>query len=186
MGQYAQSVALAESALKVERNRNVLTRTALAFALAGDAGKAQPLIEELEQKHPKDTMVNQVWLPEIKAAIELGRNNAEAALELLKPTERYEAAAGFSPQTMRTMVYLKLDQGAHAEAEARKVLDHRGHSPLSSLWPLAHLALARASAMQGETAQARKSYQEFFALWKQADPDVPIVVQAKREFDRLR
>jgi tetratricopeptide (TPR) repeat protein len=186
LGQFAQSSTLAQSALKIERNRNVLTRAGLAFALAGDSAKAQPLIEELEQKYPKDTMVNQVWLPEIKAAIELQRNNSEAALELLKPTERYESAAGFSSQMLRSLVYLKLEQGAHAEAEARKVLDHRGQSPLSTLTPLAHLALARASAMQGDTAQARKSYQDFFTLWKDADADMPSLVAAKREFQKLK
>jgi tetratricopeptide (TPR) repeat protein len=186
LGHLSQSQTLAQTALKLERNRNVLTRTALAFALAGDGAKAQPLIVELEQKYPDDTMVNQIWLPEIKAAIELRRNNAEAALELLKPTERYEAAAGFSSQTLRSMVYLKLDQGAHADAEARKILDHRGQGPLSSLWPLAHLTLARASAIQGDTQQARKSYQDFFALWKDADPDVPVLLEAKKEFARLK
>ena len=186
LGHFAQSITLAESALKIERNRNVLTRTALAFALSGDNAKVQPLVQELEEKHPKDTMVNQIWLPEIKAAIELRKNNAAAALELLKPTERYEAAAAFSPQLLRSMVYLKLDQGAHAEAEARKILDHRGHSPLSSLWPLAHVTFARAAAMQGNTAEARKSYQEFFAIWKDADQDIPAFVQAKRELERLK
>jgi tetratricopeptide (TPR) repeat protein len=186
LGHFPQSLTLAQAALKLERNRNVLTRTALAFALAGDAAKGQPLIAELEQKYPDDTMVNQIWLPEIKAAIELRKNNAEAALELLKPTERFEAAAGFSSQTLRSLVYLKLDQGAHADAEARKILDHRGQGALSSLWPLAHLALARASAMQGDTQQARKSYQDFFALWKDADPDVPALVEAKKEFARLK
>jgi hypothetical protein len=186
LGQFAQSLTLAQSALKIERNRTVLTRTALAFALAGDAAKAQPLIQELEEKHPKDTMVNQVWLPEIKAAIEFRKNNAEAALELLKPTERYESAAGFSSQTLRSLIYLKLDQGAHAEAEARKILDHRGQSALSSLWPLAHLTLARASALQGDLAQARKAYQDFFTLWKDADADGPLLIEAKREFQRLK
>ncbi len=186
LGQFKQSVALAESALKVERNRNVLTRTALAFALVGDAGKAQPLIEELEQKHPKDTMVNQVWLPEIKAAIELRKNNAQAALELLETTKRYDAAAAFLPQTLRSLVYLKLGQGAQAAAEARKILDHRGHGSLSTLWPLAHLTLARASVMQGDTARARTSYQDFFTLWKDADRDIPILIEAKREFESLK
>jgi len=186
LGQFAQSLTLAQSALKTERNRNVLTRTALAFALAGDAAKAQPLIQELEEKHPKDTMVNQVWLPEIKSAIEFRKNNADAALELLKPTERYESAAGFSSQTLRSMVYLKFGQGAHAEAEARKILDHRGQSPLSSLWPLAHLTLARAAAMQRNTAEARKAYQDFFTLWKDADADGPLLIEAKREFQKLK
>ncbi|HEX2268271.1 MAG TPA: tetratricopeptide repeat protein, partial [Pyrinomonadaceae bacterium] len=186
IGRFPQSVELAQSALKIERNRNVLTRTALAFALAGEAAKAQPLIQELEEKHPKDTMVNQVWLPKIKAVIELRRNNAQAALDLLEATRRYEPAAAFSPQTLRTMIYLKLGRGAEAAAEARRILDHRGQGPLSLLYPLAHLSLARASAMQGDTAQARKSYQEFFALWKDADHDIPILVEAKREFEKLR
>src|SRR6185295_12113679 len=168
------------------RNRNVLTRAALAFALVGDVARAQSLIEELEQKHPKDTMVNQVWLPEIKAAIELRRNNAQSALELLETTRQYEAAAAFSSQTLRSMVYIKLGQGAQAIAEARKILDHRGQGPLSTLWPLAHLSLARASSMQGDTAQARKSYQDFFTLWKDADSDVPVLIEAKKEFARLR
>ena len=186
LGQFAQSVSLAQSALKIERNRNVLTRAALAFALAGDAAKAQPLIQELEEKHPKDTLVNQVWLPEIKAAIELRKNNAQAALELLEATKRYEAAAGFSSQTLRSIVLLKLGQGSEAAAEVRRILDHRGHASLSLLWPLAHLTLARASAMQGDTAQARKSYQDFFALWKDADQDVPVLVDAKKEFEKLK
>jgi serine/threonine protein kinase/tetratricopeptide (TPR) repeat protein len=186
IGQISQSLELARSALKLERNRTVLTRAALAFALAGEVAKAQALIEELEQKHPKNTMVNQVWLPEIKAAIELGRNNAQAALELLEPARRYEVAAGFSPQTMRSLVYLKLGQGAQAGAEARKVLDHRGEGPLSLLWPLAHLTLARAWVMQGDMAQARKSYQDFFTLWKDADHDIPTLIEAKREFEKLK
>jgi hypothetical protein len=172
--------------LNVERNRNVLTRTALAFALAGEAAKAQALIEELEQKHAKDTLVNQVWLPEIKAAIQLRRNNAQAALELLETTRRYEAAAALSPQTLRHMIYLKLGQGTQAVAEARRILDHRGQAPLSSLWPLAHLALARASAMNGDTAQARQSYQDFFTLWRDADQELPILIEAKREFERVK
>jgi tetratricopeptide (TPR) repeat protein len=186
LGQFSQSLTLAHAALKLERNRNVLTRAALAFALAGDAAKAQSLIEELEQKHPKDTMVNQVWLPEIKAAIELRRNNAQGALELLELTRRYETAAAFSPQTLRSMVNMKMGQPAQAATEARRILAHRGQGPLSSLWPLAHLTLARASAMQGDTAQARKSYQDFFTLWKDADQDIAILIDAKRENEKLK
>ncbi len=185
LGQFAQSSTLAQSALKLERNRNVLTRTALAFALAGDASKAQPLIQELEEEYPNDTMVNQVWLPEIKAVIELRKDNAQAALDLLEPTRRYESAAVFSPQTIRTMAYLKLGQGAQAAAEARRILDHRGQGTLSLLWPLAHLSLARASALQGDPTQARKSYQDFFTLWKDADQDLPVLIEARRELDSI-
>ena len=186
LGRFTEALTLAQSALKLERNKNVLTRAALVFALSGEAAKAQPLIQELEEKHPQDTMVNQIWLPEIRAAIELRKNNAQSALELLEQTRRYEAAAVLSPQTLRSLVYLKLGQGAQAAAEARKILDHRGEGPLSLLWPLAHLTLARASIMQGDTAQARRSYQDFFAVWKDADTDIPILIEAKKEFAGLK
>lgn len=186
LGQFGESSTLAQSALNIERNRNVLTRVALAFALAGEAAKAQKLIEELEQKHPNDTLVNQVWLPEIKAAIQLRKNNAEAALELLETTRRYETAAALSPQTLRSLVYLKLGRPAEAAAESRRILSHRGQGPLSTLWPLAHLTLARASTLQGDTAQARQSYQDFFTLWKDADQDIPVLIEAKREFEKVK
>ena len=186
LGQFAQSSTLANSALKLERNRNVLTRAALAFALSGEAAKAQTLIEELEQKFPKDTMVNQIWLPEVRAAIELHKNNAQTALELLETTKQYEAAAVLSPQTLRTRAYLKLGQASQAAAEARRILEHRGEGPLALVWPLAHLTLARAAAMQNDMAQARKSYQDFFTIWKDADNDIPLLLEAKREFEKLK
>jgi tetratricopeptide (TPR) repeat protein len=186
LGQFKEAITLAQSALNVERNRNVLTRAALAFALAGDTPKAQPLVAELEEKHPKDTLVNQLWLPEIKAAIELRKNNGAGALEQLERVELYERAAAFAPQTLRSLIYLKLDQSPQAAQQARAILDNRGHGPLSALWPLAHLTLARAAAKQGDTTQARKSYQDFFTLWKDADPDVPVLIEAKREFEKLK
>ncbi|HSE21306.1 MAG TPA: protein kinase [Pyrinomonadaceae bacterium] len=186
VGRFADAITLAEAALNIEHNRSVLTSAALALALAGEVGRTQLLITELEEKYPKDTRVNQLWLPEIKAAVELNRGNSQTALELLEPVKRYESAGGFSPQTLRTMAYLKLGQGAMAAAEARKILGHRGEAPLSLLWPLAHLSLARASALQGDSAQARKSYQEFFALWGEADPELPVLIEAKKEFAKLK
>ena len=184
LGQYAQAVKLAEAALKFERNRSALTRAALAFALTGDPVKVQPLIQELEQKHPKDLLVNQLWLPEIKAALELRKGNAQAALDLLEPVSHYEPADEFRSQTLRAMAHLKLNQGAQAAAAASKILDHRGEAPLSLLWPLAHLNLARAASLQGDAATARKSYQDFFALWKDADADLPVLIEAKKEYPK--
>ena len=118
--------------------------------------------------------------------IELHHNTVPAALELLKKAEQYEIAAAFAPQTLRSLIYLQMGQGAQAGAEARKILDHRGQGSLSTLWPLAHLTLARASVMQGDIAQARKSYQEFFGVWKDADPDIPILIEAKKEFEKVK
>jgi tetratricopeptide (TPR) repeat protein len=184
LGRFAEAVTLADAALKIEHNRSVLTSAALALALAGEVARTQSLIVELEQKYPKDTRVNQLWLPEIKAALELRKGNAQAAVDLLEPTKRYEAAAGFWPQTLRGMAYLKLNQGAPAAAEARKILDHRGEAPLSLLWPLAHLSLAHAATLQGDTTQARQSYQHFMALWKGADTDLPVLIEARKEYEK--
>jgi tetratricopeptide (TPR) repeat protein len=186
LGRINEAISLAEAALKFERNRNVLTRAALAFALAGEVAKAKPLIAELEEKHPKDSLVHQLWLPEIKAAIELQQDNPSGALEFLEQTRRYEPVGTLLPQTLRIMAQLKLGQGTQAATEARKILAVRGEGPLSLLWPMAHLWLARASHLQGDTAQARKSYEEFFALWKNADADLPVLIEAKKEFEKLR
>jgi serine/threonine protein kinase/tetratricopeptide (TPR) repeat protein len=186
LGQFTQANAMAEAALKFERTKVSLARAGLALALTGDAAKAQPLIQELEQKHPNDTLVTQLWLPEIKAALELNKGNAHGALDLLEPARRYEAADEFRPQSLRAMAYLKLGQGAQAIAEAQKILNHRGEGPFSLLWPLAHLTVARASAAQGDVTQARKSYEEFFSLWKTADNDLPVLIEAKKEYEKVK
>jgi len=123
------------------------------------------------------------------AALELRQGNApntQGALDLLESTRRFEPADGFWPQTLRTMAYLKLGKGAEAADESRKILDHRGEAAPSLLWPLAHLNLARASVLQGDTTQARKSYQDFFALWKDADADLPSLIEAKKEYAALK
>ena len=186
LGQFSQAVKLSDDALKLEHTRTVLSSAALALSLAGEATKAQLLVAELQQKYPKDTRVNQLWLSEIIAARELQKGNAKGALDLLEATTRYEAIGGFVPQTLRCIAYLKLNQGAQAASEARKILEHRGQAPLSLLWPLAHLSLARASVIQGDTAQARKSYQDFFVLWKGANSDLPALIEAKKEYEKVK
>ena len=186
LGQSQQAVSLADAALKLTRNQVTLTYTALALALAGEAAKAQQLASELEKEHPKDTLVNQLWLPTIKGALELRKGNAQAAIELLEAAKRYERAAEFWPQYVRGLAYLKLGKGAEAVAEYQKILDHRGEAPLSALYPLAHLGLARAAALQGDSAKAQKEYREFFTIWKDADADLPVLIEAKKEFEKLK
>jgi serine/threonine protein kinase/tetratricopeptide (TPR) repeat protein len=185
LGQHAQSVGLAEAALKLTRTKVTLTYAALALALAGDAAKTQPLITEIEQQYPKDTIVNQLDLPMVKAALELRKGNAQAAIELLEAAKRYEPVADFWPQYLRGLAYLKLGKGAEAAAEYQKILDRRGQAPLSMLYPLAHLGLARAVALLGDTAKARQEYQEFFTMWKDADSDLPILIEAKKDFEKM-
>ena len=89
------------------------------------------------------------------------------------------------PIYVRGLAYLSSKQGAQGAAEFQKILDHRGEGPLSVLYPLANLGLARAAVLQVDTAKARKAYQDFFALWKDADPDVPILIEAKKEYEKL-
>ena len=144
------------------------------------------MIQELLEKYPKDLLVNQLWLPETRAVLELRNGNAQGALDLLEQTRRFEPAAVFVPQALRSMAYLKLGKGAEASAEARKILEHRGEGSMSMLWPLAYLALGRSAAIQGDTNLARKSYEDFFTIWKDADQDLPILLEAKKEFEKLK
>ena len=126
---------LAQSALKLARGRASLPRAALALALCGQAGQAKPLVDELTKRYPEDTIINSIWLPVIRAAIDLQRGNAAGAIEQLQTASRYEAAAEFWPQYLRGQAYLKLKQGTEAATEFQKILDHRGQAPLSPLYP---------------------------------------------------
>src|SRR5262249_35182498 len=156
-------------ALSFARNQVSLARSALALALCGDS-QAQSLFDELKTQYPKDTLVNSLWLPTVRGAQELTHANVTQAVDLMQSALRYEVAAEFLPQSVRGMVNLKLNKGAEAAVEFRKILEHRGQFPLSMLYPLAQLGLARAAVLQGDTVKARKAYQDFFALWKDADP----------------
>ncbi len=186
LGQNKQAVSLAAAALKLARNKNVWLTVALARALAGDAAEAQPLVREMEQQYPQDTLINQLWLPTIKAALELRQGNAQAAIDLLEAAKRYEPAAEFWPPTMRAQAYLKLGKAAEAAAEYQKILDHRGEALRSVLYALAHLGLARAAVLQGDKAKASQSYQDFLALWKDADTDLPLLIEAKKEYEKVK
>jgi tetratricopeptide (TPR) repeat protein len=125
-------------------------------------------------------------LPEIKAALELRRGNAQAAIALLEAAKRYEPAAEFWPQTIRALGYQKLGKGAEAAAEYQKILDSRGQSPPSVLYPLATLGSARAADSQGDVAKSRQTYEAFFALWREADADLPLLIKAKKEYEKLK
>lgn len=158
------------------------------LALCGDQAQAQANAKRLADLYPNDTRFNGIWLPLSKAALELQRGEPARAIELLAPATRYEASGDFQPQYLRGLCYLRLGRGAEAAAEFRKILDRRGQAEVlvSALYPLARLGLARSAALMGDTAQARKSYEEFFELWKDADTDLPILIEARKEFAKLR
>jgi hypothetical protein len=133
-----------------------------------------------------------VQLPEIRAAIELKRGQPAKAVELLASASRYERA---NPETvyLRGLAYLRLRKGVEAAAEFQKILDHEGanwgsawqHPYWGQFYSLSYLGLARGSELAGDTAKAGKGYQDFFVLWKDAEPDIPILKQAKAEYAKL-
>ncbi len=159
------------------------------LALCGDATRAQSLSDELARKLPGDTMHNSVWLPLVSATLELKRGSAagpDKAIQLLQRARQYEAALSFRPTWLRGQAYLLAKNGALAAGEFQRIIEHRGWDVLSPLWPMGHLGLARAAVLQGDVAKGRKAYEDFFLLWKEADVDLPVLIEAKREYERLK
>ena len=163
---------------------------ALTLARAGEAAQAGKLATKLNQEFPLDTMMQNYSLPTIQAAIDLAKNDPRGAIQILQVTTPYElGSASFGslyPVYVRGLAYLKAGQGQQAAAEFQKMLDHRGIAGNFVLGALAHLQLGRAQAMMVDKEAARKSYQDFFALWKDADPDIPVLHAAKAEYAKLK
>ena len=183
-GDYRRAKEYAVHGLKLARGRASLPRAALALALCGELSQARKLVDESIKLYPDDTVINSIWVPIIRAAIELHRGSASEAIALLQPASRYEAAADCWPQYLRGLSYLKLKRGAEAATEFQKILDNRGQAPLSPLYPLSYLGLARAWDAAGDTSRSNKAAADFFALWKDADPDQRILIEAKKEYGK--
>jgi eukaryotic-like serine/threonine-protein kinase len=183
----AAAVALAP------RSRDAEAQAALAYALAGDTARAQSLADDIAKRFPLDTVVQTVWLPTIRAQVETSRKNAARSLELLQAAAPYELGMLSSSATnsclypvyVRAEAYLSAQQGQAAAAEFQKILDHRGLLWNCVTGALANLQLGRAYAMQGDTTKAKVAYQDFLTLWKDADPDIPILIAAKAEYAKL-
>jgi eukaryotic-like serine/threonine-protein kinase len=175
--------------------RDVDYGLALALAYAGNAGQVQALADDLGKRFPEDTIVQFNCLPALRAKLALLRSNPQQALDALVAAAPYELglpAIGFYnwpnlyPAYVRGEAYLAAHKGSEAAAQFQKILDHRGIVLNEPIGALAHLQLGRAYAMQGDTAKARAAYQDFLALWKDADPDIPILIQAKAEYAELK
>jgi len=171
--------------------KNVEILAALVLARSGDRKRAESLAGQLLQHYPADTIVNNYWVPSIRAAIALDENDPAGAIEALRPAAPYEAGSPspgyvFYPVYLRGLAYLRQGQGTQAAAEFQYMLKYRGVILNLSTAALAHLQLARAQAMSGDAAAARKSYEEFLALWKDADPDLAVLQQAKAEYAKLQ
>jgi eukaryotic-like serine/threonine-protein kinase len=178
--------ALTTKALTLSRDLSNLHESAYALAACNQAAAAQTLIDEMLKKFPQDTLLNAVSIPLIKAQLELARGNAAQIPQLLESARRYEVYGDVRPQYLRGEAYLKQGNAAQAAAEFKGILDHRGWYPLSSLYSLAQLQYARASALAGDNATARKTYQDFFELWKEADTALPLIAEAHQEYDKLK
>jgi serine/threonine protein kinase/tetratricopeptide (TPR) repeat protein len=184
----AASVALAPG------SHDAAAQAALAYALAGDAAHAQSLADDLAKRFPQDTVVQLVWLPTIRAQIETGRKNPARSIEFLQAAAPYELGmlsgsatnSCLYPVYVRAEAYLSAQRGAAAVGEFQKILDHRGLLWNCATGALAHLGLGRAYTLQGDTQKGRTAYQDFFALWKDADPDIPILKEAKAEYAKLQ
>jgi serine/threonine protein kinase/Tfp pilus assembly protein PilF len=178
----------AQQALAMNRSRFPILFAGDALAVAGDYNAAQQVADEIAKRYPTDTLSNNVRLPWMRAAAEVKRGNPGKAIELLRVTPPYEFgwAANVFPNYVRGEAYLEAKQGKEAEAEFQKILQHRWLCATSPYCALAHLQLARVYALEGDAARSRTAYQDFFALWKDADPDIPILKEAKAEYGKLR
>ncbi len=183
------------AALATAATQDVQTLAALALARTGDAVQARKIRDDLAHRFPLNTMINRYWLPTIDASIELGRNNPAKAIEGLRtalqyelgtPAPQFEVGGSLYPAYVRGQAYLLLHQGAEAAAEFQKFLDHRGIAVNSPLGALTRLQLGRAYVLAGDKTKARHAYLEFLDLWKDADPDIPVLKQAKVEYAKLQ
>jgi serine/threonine protein kinase/tetratricopeptide (TPR) repeat protein len=191
-GNREKARADADAALKLAPNRDVRAIAALALARAGDTAGAEKLAAELGNAFPLDTLVQSYWLPTIRAGVALERQDPNRAIELLKVASTVELSEPTNltillcPVYLRGEAYLMLHDGNRAAAEFQKFIDHRGLVVNFPWGALARLGLARAYAMQGDTAKARAAYQDFLTLWKDADPDIPVLKEAKAEYAKLK
>ena len=190
MGASKQDV---NAALALAPGRDVKVLSALALARVGEVARAKAMVQQLEKSDPLNTVLKLYWLPTLKAANELSGGNSAQALVFLEAAAPYELGepppvqeGTLYPPYLRGQAYLAAHNGGAAATEFQKLLDHRGIVINFPLGALAHLGLARAYAMTGDTAKSRAAYQDFFTLWKDADPDIPILKEAKAEYAKLQ
>jgi tetratricopeptide (TPR) repeat protein len=182
----------AQSAVSAIKGKHGEGFSAIAFALTGDITDANQAIDDLTKQFPQNTAVQTRYLPMARSALALNSGNPQAALDALTAAAPYELGHtnedftfALYPIYFRGQAYLAAKNGAAAASEFQKILDHAGVVGNEPIGALAHLGLGRAYALAGDSAKAKSAYQDFFELWKNADPDVPILAQAKAEFAKL-
>ncbi len=183
----------AQTALKSIKGKHGEGFSAIAFALAGDMADANRAIEDLTKRFPQDTVVQTRYLPMARSALALNSGNAQAALDALTAAAPYELGHtnedftfAVYPVYFRGQAYLAEKNGDAAAAEFQKILDHAGVVGNEPIGALAHLGLGRAYSLSGNTVKAKTEYQDFLTLWKDADPDIPLLTQARAEYAKLQ
>ena len=183
----------AKAAMMRSNSRQGNAFSAIALALAGDSAQAARLSDDLRKKFPADTIVQSDYLPMIRAAAALRSGDASRAVEALATSEPYELGQtntsftfALYPVYLRGEAYLTAKQGAAAQGEFQKILDHYGAVGNQPIGALAHLGLARSYTLQANIPKARATYSNFLSLWKNADPDIPLLKEAKAEFAKLK
>jgi eukaryotic-like serine/threonine-protein kinase len=172
-------------ALKLSQSPNVTLNCAIALAMVGEDARAAKLADDVAQKRPYDTVVQFVSAPLVKAQIELNRGNSAKAIDLLDSALVY-ARANSGVLYVRGNAYLKSGRGNDAVQAFQRLLDMKSIISVEPLMPLARVGLARAYVMAGDTARGRLAYQDFLGLWKDADPDVPLLREVKAEYAKLQ
>ena len=178
-------------ALEISNAPDSRPLAAAAFAMIGDVQKSQAITDGVEREFPENHFIQTLAIPVAKAAQQFEKNQLSEAITTLETARPHELGTGprgggVTPIFLRGLIYLKMRDGAKAAAEFQRILDHRGAAGFSPEYPLAHLNLGRACVLQGDNAKARIAYQDFFAAWKDADPDVPILKTAKAEYEKLK
>lgn len=194
-GNASQAKEAVKESLRLADTLDTQVLAALVLARAGDTAQAQVLADSLERRFPQNAELNDYWLPSVRAAIQLDRGKPAEAVKTLEPTAPYELAyprpqlEGGSlmyPAYLRGQAYLILHQGSEAAGEFQRFVDQRSVVVNCPFGALVHLWLGRAHTLAGDPLAARKSYQEFFSLWKNADSDIPILIAAKAEYAKLK
>jgi predicted Zn-dependent protease len=186
-GNPAEARRVAEQALLLAHDRDTKYGAAVALALAGSFDRANAIAAQLNRDFPDDTLVQFVYMPTILGAVALGQKDPALAIRALDATSPYEfgAIAGMLPAYLRGRAYLETGDGARAQLEFEKIVDHPALALNSPLGPLARLQLARASILQHRQPEAKSRYEDFLAKWKDADPGIPILQAAKAEYAKL-
>jgi serine/threonine protein kinase/tetratricopeptide (TPR) repeat protein len=187
LGLCDKAKAHVDKALAVYKSRSTLPVAALALTACNDP-RGLSIIDDQQKRYPKDSVINRFFAPLVKALAESNKGNTAAAIDASQPIANIELGnlTGFWFNWVRGQIFLRGKMGSEAAAEFRKILDHRGLETTSPFYNLSHVGLARALILTGDTSTARTEYQNFFAAWKDADQDLPIVIDAKKEYEQIK